>query len=149
LHNTVFVLFYVFLALSVLTALAGGGSPERLGASIIVVIAVVEWLARPLVPIELHTVDPLAVSIDAFGTISFGALALHARRAWPIWATALQILSMTSHFAQGVDPAAHRGIYVVMKSGPTFLVLFVLLVGTISHRLRLRRHGSDPAWMGW
>ena len=106
-------------------------------------------LAAVVRPPRLDTIDPVAVIIDVLGSLSFGALSLYARRAWPIWATAFQILSLTSHFAQGVDPAKHPGIYVVMKSGPTFLVLVALLIGTIFHRRRLRAQGSDAAWMGW
>jgi len=88
------------------------------------------------------------VIIDAVATASYGALSLYARRAWPIWATALQLLSLTSHFAEGIEPS-HPGIYFTMKSGPTLMVQVVLLLGTLFHQRRLRRFGRDPAWMGW
>ena len=148
-HGYALVLFYAFLVLSVISASIKGGPPERWGASIIMLMLAFELGGRAFVPDRLHSVDPLAVVIDGFGTVSFGILALYARRAWPIWATALQILSATSHFAQGVDPAAHPGIYIVMKSGPTFFVLLVLLAGTVAHQRRLQRDGNDPAWMKW
>jgi hypothetical protein len=149
LHSYLLILFYALLTLSVVAAFLAGGSPERLGALIVLLMLVFELLGRAFVPLQLYSLDPLAVVIDVFGTVSFGALALYARRAWPIWATALQILSLTSHFAQGVDPGVHPGIYIVMKSGPTFLVFVVLAAGTGFHQRRLRRQGSDPAWMGW
>ena len=142
-------LFYAVLVLAVVSALVQGGAPERLGAAIIVLLLVLQILAAVVRPPRLDTIDPVAVIIDVLGSLSFGALSLYARRAWPIWATAFQILSLNSHFAQGVDPAKHPGIYVVMKSGPTFLVLVALLIGTIFHRRRLRAQGSDAAWMGW
>jgi hypothetical protein len=149
LHSQALILFYAFLVLAVFSSLLMGGAPERLGAVIIIVLFGLEFVARVSGPSRLYSVDPVAVVIDSLGIMSFGALALYARRAWPIWATALQILSLTSHFAQGVDPGVHPGIYIVMKSGPTFLVFVVLAVGTAFHQRRLRRQGSDPAWMGW
>jgi hypothetical protein len=100
------------------------------------------------VPPDFESIYPVALIVDVIATASFGALALYARRAWPIWATALQLLSLTSHFAQGIEPS-HPGIYLTMKSGPTLMVQVVLLLGTLFHRRRLRRYGRVLAWMGW
>jgi len=148
LHNQALILFYALLVLSVSAAFWKGGAPERTGAAIIVVALALEWFGRAFVPPDFNSIYPVAVIIDAIATASFGALSLYARRAWPIWATALQLLSLTSHFAEGIEPS-HPGIYITMKSGPTLAVLVVLLLGTLFHRRRLRRFGRDPAWMGW
>ena len=147
-HNQVIILFYALLVLSVVAAFWKGGAPERTGAAIVVATLALELVGLRIEPPHLHSVDPVAVIIDALATLSFGALALHARRAWPIWATALQLLSLTSHFAEGIEPS-HPGIYFTMKSGPTLMVQVVLLLGTLFHQRRLRRFGRDPAWMGW
>ena len=147
-HNQVIILFYVLLVLSVSAAILKGGAPERMGAAIVVITLAMELVGLTIEPPHLRSIDPVAVIIDATATVSFGALSLYARRAWPIWATALQLLSLTSHFAEGIEPS-HPGIYITMKSGPTLAVLVVLLLGTLFHRRRLRRFGRDPAWMGW
>jgi hypothetical protein len=148
LHNQAIILFYALLVLSVSAAFLKGGMPERTGAAIIVVALALELVGLTIEPPHLHSIDPVAVTIDALVTLSYGALALHARRVWPIWATALQILSLTSHFAQGIEPS-HPGIYITMKSGPTLAVLVVLLLGTVFHWRRLRRFGNDPSWTDW
>jgi len=148
LHNQAIILFYALLVLSVSAALWKGGAPERTGAAIIFVALTLEWVGRAFVPPDFNSIYPVAAIIDAIATASFGALSLYARRVWPIWATALQLLSLTSHFAEGIEPS-HPGIYITMKSGPTLAVLVVLLLGAIFHRRRLRQFGSDPAWMGW
>lgn len=147
-HNQAIILFYALLVLSVSAALWKGGAPERTGAAIVITTLALEWVGRAFVPPDFNSIYPVAVIIDAVATASYGALSLYARRAWPIWATALQILSLTSHFAQGIEPS-HPGIYITMKSGPTLAVLVVLLLGTFFHRRRLRQFGRDPAWMGW
>lgn len=147
-HNQAIILFYALLVLSVSAALWKGGAPERTGAAIVISTVALEWVGRAFAPPDFNSIYPVALIIDAIATASYGALSLYARRAWPIWATALQILSLTSHFAEGIEPS-HPGIYITMKSGPTLAVLVVLLLGTIFHRRRLRQFGSDPAWMGW
>ena len=147
-HNQAIILFYALLVLSVSAAFLKGGAPEREGAAVIIAALALEWVGRAFVPPQFNSIYPVALIIDALATVSFGALALYARRVWPIWATALQILSLTSHFAQGIEPS-HPGIYITMKSGPTLAVLVVLLLGTFFHRRRLRQFGRDPAWMGW
>lgn len=147
-HNQAIILFYALLVLSVSAAVWMGGAPERTGAAIVIGTLALEWVGRALVPPDFNSIYPVAVIIDAIATASYGALSLYARRAWPIWATALQLLSLTSHFAEGIEPS-HPGIYITMKSGPTLAVMVVLLLGTIFHRRRLRRFGRDPAWMGW
>jgi hypothetical protein len=148
LHNQVIILFYALLVLSVSAAFWKGGAPERTGAAIVVATLTLELVGHSVEPPHLHSIDPVALIVDALTTVSFGALALHARRVWPIWATALQILSLSSHFAQGIEPS-HPGIYITMKSGPTLAVQVVLLLGTLFHLRRLRQFGSDPAWMNW
>jgi len=148
LHNQAIILFYALLVLSVSAALWKGGAPERTGAAIVITTLALEWVGRAFVPPDFNSIYPVAVIIDAVATASYGALSLYARRAWPIWATALQLLSLTSHFAEGIEPS-HPGIYFTMKSGPTLMVQVVLLLGTLFHQRRLRRFGRDPAWMGW
>jgi hypothetical protein len=148
LHNQANILFYALLVLSVSAAFLKGGTPERSGATIIVVALSLEWVGRAFVPPDFNSIYPVAVIIDAIATASFGVLSLYARRVWPIWATALQVLSLTSHFAQGIEPS-HPGIYITMKSGPTLAVLVALLLGTIFHLRRLRRFGNDPSWTAW
>ena len=147
-HNQAIILFYALLVLSVSAALLKGGAPERTGAAIVVATLALELVGLAFLPPQLHSIDPVALTIDALATVSYCALALYARRVWPIWATALQILSLTSHFAQGIEPS-HPGIYITMKSGPTLAVQVVLLLGTLFHLRRLRQFGSDPAWMKW
>lgn len=147
-HNQAIILFYALLVLSVSAALWKGGAPERTGAAIVITTLALEWVGRAFVPPDFNSIYPVAVIIDAVATASYGALSLYARRAWPIWATALQLLSLTSHFAEGIEPS-HPGIYFTMKSGPTLMVQVVLLLGTLFHQRRLRRFGRDPAWMGW
>ena len=141
--------FYALLILSVMFALLRGGKPEQYGALAIIVMTALQFASLLVEPTLFRTVDPASVVVDIFGVATFGALAIYSRRVWPIWAASLQLLSLSSHFARDVDPRVEPIVYVVMATAPTFMLLLALLLGTIFHRRRLRRHGVDPSWMDW
>ncbi|WP_188770112.1 hypothetical protein [Novosphingobium endophyticum] len=141
--------FFLLLPLSLALAAWKGGVPERLGALVIVVMAVVQWIAILFDPSEFVSVDPASLITDAVGAVGFGILAVQARRIWPIWAASLQLLSLSAHFARWADIGVPPFVYALMRGAPTFLVLIALLLGTILHMMRLKRHGADPSWQDW
>lgn len=143
------VAFFGLLVLSVSLALAKGGKPEQIGALIILAMTALQFGSLAFYPSVYRSVDLASVVVDLFGLVTFGTLAIYAMRVWPIWAASLQILSLVSHFTRQVDSAERPLVYVVMKSGPTFVVLLALLFGTTFHLLRTRRMGTDPAWKDW
>jgi hypothetical protein len=143
------IVFFGLLIVSVSLALFKGGKPERTGALIILAMTALQFGSRALGPAVYRSVDQASVIVDLFGVISFGILAIYAMRVWPIWAASLQLLSLTSHFTREVSAREQPLVYVAMKSGPTFVVLMVLLLGTIFHLRRMRRWGDDPAWKDW
>jgi hypothetical protein len=141
--------FAAILILATTFAFAKGGAPERWGALVAVTMTLIQVGSAFFGHQKFHSVDLGSVVVDAYGVIGFGAIALYARRAWPIWATSLQILSLSSHFAREVDAGVSPMVYGLMKSSPTFFVMIALLLGTVGHVRRLRRRGSDPGWMAW
>ena len=141
--------FATILILSTGFAITRGGAPERWGALVIVTMTAIQVASAFSGHQKFSSVDLGSVVVDAYGVIGFGAIALYARRAWPIWATSLQILSLSSHFARQVDQGVSPMVYALMKSSPTFFVLLALFVGTMAHRRRLQLHGKDPGWMDW
>jgi hypothetical protein len=141
--------FATILILSISFAFARGGAPERWGALVVVTMTAIQVGSAFFHHQKFHSVDLGSVVVDAYGVIGFGAIALYAQRAWPIWATSLQILSLSSHFARQADEGVSPMVYAIMKSSPTFFVLVALLAGTVAHRRRLRVYGKDPGWMDW
>ncbi|AIT79421.1 hypothetical protein [Novosphingobium pentaromativorans] len=141
--------FFLLLPLSLLLAVWKGGAPERYGALVIVAMAVIQRIAIVFVPSHFVSVDPAALVTDFVGLAGFGTLAVQARRIWPIWAASLQLLSVSAHFARWADIGVPPFVYALMRGSPTFLALAALLVGTILHIVRLKRHGADPSWQNW
>ena len=141
--------YFLVLIFSVGLALWKGGAPERLGALVFVLMAVVQALVMVFIPSQFTRVDLDSLVTDLIGFLGFGYLALEARRFWPIWAASLQILSLSAHFARWADIGIYPIVYAVMRGAPTFGVAVAIFIGTILHWHRLRRHGWDRSWQSW
>lgn len=142
-------MFFALMLASLGLASIKGGEPERYGAFVLLAMWAVQSLGVSVFPSRFVAVDPVALLTDFIGALGFGAIALNARRIWPLCATALQVLSLSAHFARWADLAIPKLVYALMRGGPTFVVLSALLVGTLLHLRRLRRDGVDPSWQDW
>lgn len=116
---------------------------------VIIAMWVLQTIGESIHPSQFVRVDPFPFFSDLVGTIGFGIIAVHARRAWPIWAAALQLLSLSAHFARWADLQIPGIVYALMRGGPTFVVILVLLGGTVLHICRMQRSGHDRPWENW
>lgn len=146
--NPELLAFHVLLALTLFASLCQGGEPERRGGLILAAMIVVQIAVSAFVPGQFDSVDFVSLAVDFLGLIGFGWIALHAMRNWSIWAAALQLLAITAHFTRWIDLSLAPHSYAVMKSVPTFLLMFVLFGGVFRYRLRRRRFGVVPDWRG-
>lgn len=142
-------LFYAIMVLAAVVAMAKGGAPERLGCAMILAALLFQFGLYALVPPRFAAVDLVSFPTDLLLLIGFGWLALRAKRMWPLWAAALQLISVTSHIARYIHIEINPMVYAYMKSAPTGLAIIALTIGTIGHMRRVKRFGSDPAWMDW
>ncbi|WP_156135421.1 hypothetical protein [Novosphingobium malaysiense] len=147
--NPLQIAFFLLLALAVPVAVWKGGTPERFGAAAILFMWGLQSVGDRILPSGWTSVDTFSFLSDVTGFLAFGYLALEARRIWPLWATSLQILSLSAHFARWADITIHPMVYAVMRGAPTFGALIAILLGVLFHLRRLRRDGSDPAWQIW
>ena len=81
-----------------------GGAPERIGATILSVGSVL----TPCHGIEpggsYGSVETGVFIVDVATLIAFLILALRARRFWPLWMTALQLIGTPGHLVKLADP---------------------------------------------
>ena len=133
------VVFYAVMAFALVFAWSKGGGAEKVGAGLLLGFFLFRMALEPFVPSRFDVLNPLAFAQDLIGFAGFVWIELRARRYWPLLAAALQLLSLSAHFARVVQVAIDPRVYAVMKSLPTFLVFVLLAVGTASYRSRLRR----------
>lgn len=143
---------YAFLTLlfaSIVVALAKGGHPEKWGAATLIIMLAVQVAGRTVFGVRYDQLDPVSLTVDSIGFASFTAIALYARRIWPLWASALQLFSLTTHFVRVLDNQVHQTVYWLMKSAPTFGVCMMLIAASILHRRRVRQTMGDLSWRVW
>lgn len=135
--------FYSTMALALLFAWWKGGAPEQAGALLIFVSSLTQWvLSETLLQPRYASIDLLPLAIDLLGLVGFAWIGFFAKRYWPLWASALQLLSVAGHFVRALDPAMAPWAYSLMKTTPTYFIFVTLIVGTA---LQWRRsHSTRP-----
>lgn len=141
--------FLIVLVLSITLAAWRGGPPEKWGAATLTAMTAVQVVGIVAIGWRLGKIDLVALTVDLVGFAAFTAIALFARRVWPLWASALQLFSLTTHFVRASDFPIHPIVYWLMKSAPTFGICLILIAATHLHRRRLIRDGGDPSWTVW
>jgi hypothetical protein len=141
--------FLLILLASIVIAGVRGGAPERWGAATLAVMTIVQIAGFYALGSRFGEIDWVATAVDIIGFAAFTAIALFTRRIWPLWASALQLFSLTTHFFRALDIHIHPGVYWLTKSAPTFGICLILIVATAMHRRRVRTSGSDVSWTVW
>lgn len=134
---------------SMAVALRFGGAPERLGAGVVGGMLAIAFAARPLLPPQFDRVDPVSLGVDVLGFAAFLCIGIFAWRLWPLCAASLQLLALSAHLTRALDIHIHPFVYAALKSGPSYLILLLLVGGSILHRRRIRTFGSDRCWRSW
>ncbi len=126
-----------------------GSAPERYGVGTIITMAVFQITMEVVNPSRFVNVDAASLGADMIGFLGFGIVALHARRVWPLWAVALQMIALAAHYSRWASVSISPGAYSIMRTAPTAIIVALMLAATVS-LLRWRRRGySDVPWQDW
>lgn len=118
----------VFAVIVMAFAFMKGDEPEKIGAG----IYGLAWFASMLVQddTELYGVQWGMFSLDTLALVVYGALAWKSRRAWPVWACALQLLAVMSHVMSFVDLRPPAASFYTVINLSQYGVLLAMAVGT-------------------
>ncbi len=126
-----------------------GGGPERKGAYTIAAMLVVQALLYSTVSEpRFDRIDAVALTADGVGLLGFTAIALNANRVWPLFAAAMELISVLAHLTQGFEVMVDQS-YADFKAMPSIAALLSLLLGLIFHRIRIVRYGFDRDWVSF
>lgn len=138
--------FFTVFFVSCGYALWRGGAPERAVA----VSFLVAGLATPLLDLpqvqRFYSVALGVLAIDLLLLAALLAIALRADRFWPLLVVSLQAIIIIAHLVKLADPELIRRAYAMMIALWTYPQLILLVIGTVRHRRRLRRNGTDSSW---
>ena len=85
-------------------------------------------------------------AIDLVTLVALAAIAARADRFWPLYVSALQLLTLGIHGVKAYQPALVHWMYGGASGKIAYPMLALLAVGVLRHRRRLTQHGSDPDW---
>jgi hypothetical protein len=105
-----------------------GDEPERVGAS----AYGFAWFAALLIQADsrLSGTQWAMFALDLVVLAVFGALAWKSRRAWPVWAAALQLVVVMSHIVIAIDLGTPMASFYTVLNLTSYGVLLCLAVGT-------------------
>lgn len=118
----------IFAVIVVAFAFLKGDEPEKIGGA----TYVLAWFASMLVQDDtrLYGVQWGMFAIDTVVLVVYGALAWKSRRAWPVWACALQLLAIMSHVMSFVDLRPPAASFYTVINLSQYGVLLAMAVGT-------------------
>lgn len=137
------IVFNVALLAACLYALAAGGGPERSAAGVFVLAAAASYLAPYR---HFRELEIALFAIDLVTLIALGAIALRANRFWPLYVSALQLLTLAIHGAKAYQPALVHWMYGGASGKIAYPMILLLAIGVYRHRRRIADHGGDPDW---
>jgi len=138
--------FYAIVALTCLYALARGGAPERICAGIFIAGGLLSTASMSAGSARFVSVELGVLVVDLAMLAAFLVLALRAERFWPIWMTALHIISTAGHALRAFDPAILPLGYAFAMAFWSYPMLLLLVGATWCHQRRLKRNGADISW---
>lgn len=140
------IVYFALLAICWLYAWFKGGSPERLGATIILVGSLLSIALLSSPGGRFRSVEFGIFLVDVACLLAFLALALRADRFWPLWVTALQAVGIAGHAVKLVDPGTIPLAYAFVMALWSYPMLLLIVAGTWRHQQRLMRFGTDRSW---
>lgn len=128
------ILYDSLLVATCLLAAFYGGWEERGGAFTVLVATLLTVFTAGPVEYRYDLVSPRLTLIDASALACFVAVMLQSRKFWPLWATAMQLISVFANFAPLLEVHRWSLAYAIAEQMWAWLILG--LIASVSVRVR-------------
>ena len=130
-----------FMVVVGMFALLKGGEPERIGAG----AYLFAWFASVLVQSNagIMGVQWAMFGIDVAVLLVFIAMVWKAPRSWPVWACALQLLTVTSHIMIMLDLRTPVSAFYTVVNMTGYGIMAAIAIGTFWAWQERRAIGVD------
>ena len=130
--------YTILLILCWTYAMLKGGSPERIGATVLALGSFLTVAVLPSWAGHVGSVEIGILVVDIACLAAFAVLALRADRFWPIWVTALVGVGALGHLARWFDgPEISTRVYAMSLAIWSYPMLALIAIGTLNHQRRL------------
>ena len=117
-----------------------GGTPERQGATIMLVGSALTIALEQSSAFDWRFARGGLLLIDLAVLAAFFALAQRSNRFWPLWATACHLIAVTTHLVILIQPRRVLQAYAIMQGFWAYPMMIAILIGAEGHRrLQQRR----------
>jgi hypothetical protein len=132
------IVFFSLLLVACLTAWLQGGRPERIAAVLLATAAIMSTLVAGRGSSIFSQPEWGLFGIDSVLAVLLTGLALSVDRYWPMWLSALQIVSALMHPAFGFSQTKLAFAYAVASIIWSYPMLMILIFGALRHQRRLK-----------
>lgn len=130
------LLFAACLLACCIYAAARGGTPERLGAFILLAGSLLSAALMSPAASRFSGLEAGVLAVDVLVLLAYVALALFTDRYWPLWTAALQLIGVLAHLAKLGDPDMLRNGYAFLLAFWSYPMLLTIVLGTRAHHKR-------------
>jgi hypothetical protein len=134
--------YYLITLIAVAVAWLKGGHPERLGATVILILFAASFVLHPIRMWNVHLGD---AAMDLTMMLIFAWMALTRNRWWPLAMTAVMALTVMVHVAMFLVPTLTEYADISARVGLGILMSLTLLIGTGERWLSGERAVSGTA----
>lgn len=127
-------------------AIVRGGAPERIAGVALLGAAAATWLFQSSFGIRFVGVEYGVLLVDLILLAVLLCIAAYADRWWTLWIAAFHMLGTSAHLVRFLDADVLRFVYALFSAAWSYPIVLLLAVGTLRHRDRLARYGSDLDW---
>jgi hypothetical protein len=134
------IFFFSVLLLACLFSWQCGGGPERIAALLLTIAALVSTLIAGHGSSMFTKIEWGLFGVDSVLALLLVWLALSVDRYWPMWLSALQLVSVLMHPAFGLSQNKMAFAYAIASIFWSYPMLFILVIGSIRQYRRVRKN---------
>ncbi|MEH3158936.1 MAG: hypothetical protein PGN08_08400 [Sphingomonas taxi] len=140
------ILFNAVLFGACAFAFVMGGAPERWTALVFLTGAGATFLLPFEHHASYHSVHGMVLAVDMAVLCGLVGIALRADRYWPLYVSALHLITIAIHGVKAFQPSLVPWMYAGASGKIAYPMLALLAIGALRHRRRLAVFGSDRDW---
>lgn len=127
----IILLYNGLLLAACLSAARMGAWEERACAFVAFVATLLTVFTAGKLDMRFLSANLRLAMIDASALVSFAIVGMRSRKYWPIWVSAMQLVTFLANFAPLLEVHGHSLAYAIAEQMWAWLILTVILVSSL------------------
>lgn len=139
------LIYAVCLTLTCIVGFGWGGRTERAGAMIVLIASLTTMMVERPGLFDWRDGRDGLIILDVLVLIALLALALRSRRFWPLWATAFQLIAVSSHLMMFLEPHRILQAYALLQGFWAYPIMLSIMSGSLMRSISIRAQPRNIA----